>query len=148
MRLPDLDPRIGHNFIDGNVLDRTSGPEDAAVDRILQLHDDEAFTLLLPHSVKTEIAHPHTPAQVKNRAAHMIYSMPVELTASELATHDDIRAMIQGNAKPGRHDRDAFHLVESSKYGRIFITNDGRLLKKSAEIWQIVRRQLFLRPDD
>jgi hypothetical protein len=47
-----INPRIGNNFIDANVLDRTGGPEDAAVDEILRLHNDGAFTLLLPHSVK------------------------------------------------------------------------------------------------
>jgi hypothetical protein len=56
-----VDPRYGNNFIDANVLDRTGGPEDSAVDTILELHERPAFTLLLPHSVKAEIEHPNTP---------------------------------------------------------------------------------------
>ena len=52
--------------------------------------------------------------------------MPVELTQPELATHEKIRVLIQGNARAGQHARDAFHPVESAKYGRHFITNDGR----------------------
>lgn len=38
--------------------------------------------------------------------------MEVQLTEPELALHERVRAVIQGNAKPGRHHKDAFHLVE------------------------------------
>lgn len=146
MRIPDLDPRIGNNFIDANVLDRTGGPEDAAVSEILRVRWG-AFTLLLPYSVKAEIAHPNTPAEVKRRSMEFVYSMPVELTPEEESKHDRIRVLIQGNAKPGQHHRDAFHLVESAKYGRHFITNDGRLLKKAAEIWEMLQLRV-LKPSE
>ena len=139
MRVPDLDPRLDNNFIDANVLDRTGGPEDVAVDEILRLYEGNALTLLLPYSVKAEIEHPNTPPEVKRKAARLIFSMQVDLTGPELATHNKIRALIQGNAKPGQHDRDAFHLVESAKYGRHFITNDGRLLQKAKEIWGMLQ---------
>lgn len=142
-----LDPRHGNNFIDANVLDRTGGPEDAAVDEVLRLHGESAFTVLLPHSVKSEIEHLNTPADVKRRAKEFIYSLPVQLTAPELATHEKIRALIQGNAKPGQHARDAYHLVESAKYGRHFITNDARLLKKADEIWRVIQLRV-LRPSE
>lgn len=147
MRVPDLDPRFGNNFIDANVLDRTGGPEDAAVSEILRLHGGDTFTVLLPHSVMAEIAHSNTPAEVKQRAAEFIYSIPVQLTAPERTTHDKIRALIQGNARPGQHDRDAFHVVESAKYGRHFITNDGRLLKKAEEIWVMLHLKV-LKPSE
>ena len=143
-----LDPRYGNNFIDANVLDQTGGDEDIAVDEILRLLDDGSFTLLLPHSVKAEIEHPNTPAEVKRRAEKLIYSMPVQLTEQELQTHGEIRAMIQGNAKPGKHTNDAYHLVESAKYGgRHFITNDVRLLRKAPEIWDILQLKV-LRPTE
>jgi hypothetical protein len=32
--------------------------------QIQRLHEDGKFTLILPHSVKSEIGHPHTPASV------------------------------------------------------------------------------------
>ena len=146
MRIPDLNPRFGNNFIDANVLDRTGGSEDAAVDEILRIRWG-AFTLLLPHSVKAEIAHPNTPADVKKRSMEFVYSLPVELTPDEQANHDRIRVLIQGNAKPGQHDNDAIHLVESAKYGRHFITNDGRLLKKAGEIWEMLELKV-LRPSE
>ena len=76
----DLNPCVGNNFIDANVLDGTGGSEDAAVDRILQLHEEQAFTLLLPFSVKAEIEHPGTPTEIKRRAQRFIFSMPVQLS--------------------------------------------------------------------
>jgi predicted nucleic acid-binding protein len=101
------------------------------------------FTLLLPHSVKAELAHPNTPPDVKQRAAQLVYSMRVTLTPGERAKHDQIRALIRGNAKSGQHDTDAYHLVESAKYGRHFITNDKRLLKKAPEIWAILHLKVL-----
>jgi len=139
----DLDPRFGNNFIDANALDRTGGPEDAAVDAILRLYEESAFTLLLPYSVQAEIAHPHTPPEVKRKAGLLVFSMPVELTVPELTLHDKVRDLIRGNARPGQHDRDAFHLVESAKYGRHFITNDRRLLKKADEIWDMLQLKVL-----
>ena len=138
-----MNPLIGSNFIDANVLDRTGGPEDAAVDTILEMKWEGVFTLLLPYSVKAEIEHPNTPADVKQRAAGLIYSIPVQLTPAEVATHQRVRALIQGNAKPGQHANDAFHLVESAKYGRCFITNDGRLLKKAGEIFALLQLRVI-----
>ncbi|QFY41792.1 type II toxin-antitoxin system VapC family toxin [Candidatus Methylospira mobilis] len=130
-----MNPRFCNNFIDANVLDYTGGVEDKAVDIILHMAEENAFTLLLPYSVKAEIEHTNTPAEVRRKASQLIYSVPVPLTPTELATHQKIRALVQGNAKPGKHDNDAFHIVESAKNGGgYFITNDMRLLKKTAEI--------------
>jgi len=57
--------------------------------------------------------------------------------------------LIQGNAKLGQHAKDAFHLVESAKYGgRFFITNDERLLKKVDEIWKMLLPLRVLKPTD
>jgi hypothetical protein len=143
-----LDPRYGNNSRDCNALDRTDPVEDAAMDKILRLYEDpETFTLLLPYSVKAEIEHPSAPAEKGRMAGNFIFSMKVELTEPELANHEKVRALIQGNAKPGRHDKDAFHLVESAKYGRQFITKDGRLLKKAAEIWQLLQLRV-LKPSE
>ena|ERR1700680_1177234 len=147
--IPDLDPRVGNNFIDTNVLDHTNGPEAAAADEILELYrrENNDFLLLKTHSVDAEIRHPHTPAEVKRRWANMICTEQVEQTDDELATHEKMRVLIQGNAKPGRHELDALHLVESAKYGRHFITNDRRLLGKSDEIWKI-RQLKVLKPSE
>jgi hypothetical protein len=132
----NIHPRFGNNFLDANALDELGNQEDAAIAEILQRADDFEFTLLLPYSVRKEILDPRTPVAVKRRAQGLIFSMPVQLTAPELATHQRIRTLIQGNAQEGQHEKDAFHLVESAKNGgRHFITNDKRLLKKAPEIW-------------
>jgi predicted nucleic acid-binding protein len=147
MAIPDLDPRVGNNLIDANALDRHGGTEETAMDEILRLPDKRAFTLLLPYSVKAEIEHPNTPAEVKRKAAFMLFSMRVDLVGQELIRHDRVRNLIQGNAKEGQHDKDAFHLVESAKYGRHFVTNDRRLLKRAQEIWGMLHLKV-LKPSD
>jgi hypothetical protein len=136
-KLVEIDPRFCNNFIDANVLDRKGTPDDQAVDSILKLANDGEITLLLPYSVKDELEHANTPVDVKRRAAGLIYSMRVQLTPQEKATHRRIRELVQGNAQSDQHAADAFHIVESQKNGgRHFITNDRRLLKKAPEIWQ------------
>jgi predicted nucleic acid-binding protein len=148
MRVSNLDPRIGNNFIDTNALDSTGGPEAIAMDAIWRLYEETDLTLLLPYSVQAEMEHPHTPAEVKRRAEQLVFSTEVELTGPELALHDKVRDLIRGNARPGQHDKDAFHLVESAKYGgRHFITNDGRLLKKAPEIWGMLQIKV-LKPSE
>src|SRR5262249_40141756 len=120
-----IDPRYRNNFIDTNGLDQSDDPaENAARDTILGLAG-EAFQLLLPYSVQAELAHPNTPRDVQRRAAPLLYTRPMQLTEPEQLTHQRIRALIQGNAQAGKHHADAFHLVESAKYGSggYFITN-------------------------
>src|SRR5580700_8473646 len=117
MRVPDLDPRVGNNFIDANAFDLTGGLQDGAVREIQRLRDEGAFLLDVSHSVNSEIAHRNTPEGVKRQAAELVFTTPVELTDSEVARLEKVRSLIQGNAKPGQHDRDAFHLFESAKYG-------------------------------
>ena len=152
MGVPDLDPLFTNPFIDTNALDNTNGPETAAMDDILRLCEETAFeehplTLRLPYSVQEEMEHPHTPAEVKRKAENLVFSMKVELIGPELALHDKVRDLIRGNARPGQHDRDAFHLVESAKYGRHFITNEKRLLKKAGEIWALLQLSV-LKPSE
>ena len=95
----NIHPRFGNNFLDANALDSTGSPEDAAMEEILQRADAGEFTLLLPYSVQDEIAHPNTPTEVKRKAQFLLFSMPVQLTEPELATHQRIRSLIQGNAQ-------------------------------------------------
>lgn len=139
MRIPMnrriLDPRYGNNHIDAHFLDALEGDEAKAVESILALHAEQRFTLLIPYSVKAEIEHENTPAHVKKRAREFIYTVPVQLTRPELERVEQARALMRGNAKSGKHDADAFHIVEAEKHGgRYFITNDGRILRKKEDI--------------
>ncbi len=127
-----FDPCHGNNLIDANVLHRTGGPEGAAVDEILRLHDEGAFTILLPHSVKAALEHPNTPIEVRQKAEGFVHTEPVELTDIERTVHREIAALIPG--------KDALRLFEAAKYGRCFITLDEPLLKNADEISELLSR--------
>jgi predicted nucleic acid-binding protein len=117
---------------------QSEGAEQEAVERILALYRQRRFTLPLPYSVKAEIEHPNTPAHVKARARELIFTTPVELTPPELELVARSRDLMRGNAASGKHDADAFHVVEAAKYGgRHFITNDTRILSKKAQISEL-----------
>ena len=106
-----IDPRYFPSLIDANVLDRLGRSDDADVDKILALAEDQTIYLMLPHSVEAEIEHPNTPAGVKRRAQQLIFTEPVSLTHIEIERHQRVRDMVRGNALPGQHDRDAYHLA-------------------------------------
>ena len=133
-----IDPRCFNSLIDANALDQLDGPEDAVVDQILALAKDCKVSLILPHSVKAEIEHPNTPVDVKQRALPFIYTEPVSLTPEEGRRHQQVRDLVRGNATPGKHDRDAYHMVEAAKYGGYFITRDQRLIRKRSEIARVL----------
>ena len=138
-----IDPRYSHTFVDVPVLHRKGNVEDAVVDELLEIAFELRIMLHLTYSVKDEIAHPNTPADVKKRAQRLIYSVPVQLTQGEKELHQKVREIVQGNAKAGKHDADAFHLVESQKYGAgHFLTNDKRLLKKKAAIGNLLNMEI------
>lgn len=143
-----IDPRYGNNCLDAHVLDRMGSPEDTVVDEILRLAREGVFLLALPHSVKSEIEHPNTPSEVKRRAQRLLFTEPVELTPDEDTLHWKVRSLVQGNAKPGKHERDAYHLVESAKYGRYFITNDQRILKKGKELAELLPQLRIVTPTE
>ena len=137
------DPRIFNTFIDVPVLHRKGDPEDVVVAELLSTAHDRGVILHLAYSVKDEIAHAHTPADVKVRARDLIFSEQVQLTEGEKDLHRRVRELIRGNAKAGKHDADAFHLVESSKYGAgYFLTNDKRLLRKGGEIGDLLNMEI------
>ena len=144
-----IDPRYFNNFIDANVLNRLGDGHDDAVDEMLSLYERSEITLLLPHSVKAEIEHPRTPPEVKARAMGIIFTEPVTLTPNEVELHRRVRDLVRGNARPGRHDRDAYHVVEANKYGGgHFVTRDGRLLEKGPEISTLLGTIEVVSPTD
>ena len=133
------DPRYGNNHIDAHFLDTVQGEQAQAVERILGLHQEGKIALLIPYSVKAEIEHKNTPGHVKERARQFVYTEPVGLTQGEQKLHEQTRILIRGNAKPGKHDRDAFHIVEAAKHGgRYFITNDRAILSKKDDLSVLV----------
>lgn len=122
-----LDPRIVNVVFDANTFNRDGGPEDAAVDRLLELGRSRKITLIMPWSVRPEIEDPRTPAHVQKAALPQFFSYQVGQNTAEQALQRQVRAILQGNATPGRHDADAQHVVEAAKYGGYFITHDRRI---------------------
>jgi hypothetical protein len=137
-----LDPRIVNVCYDANAFDRTGGSDDAAVDRLLGLIEAQEFVLVTPRTVRAEIDHPNTPAAVKEAVLPHIFTISTGLTQGEMDIAGKIRTILQGNAKPGKHDADASHLAEAAKYGGYFITHDQRILSKLPELRQIIAPHL------
>lgn len=130
-----LDPRICNIHLDANAVDRDGGPRDGLVDRLLGLRQAGLINFVVPGSVRGEVQHPNTPHDVKRTVLPEIFSLPVGRTTGENDTLRKVRALLQGNATPGRHDADGLHLCEAAKYGGgYFITHDGRMLKKRDEL--------------
>lgn len=70
-------------------------------------------------------------------ARDLMYTDETELTPELLSRKYEIRILIQGNAKSGKHKGDADHLFELFKFGGgYFVTTDERLLSRSDELFQ------------
>jgi hypothetical protein len=66
----------------------------------------------------------------------LVYTIETELSPELISKRDEIRTLIQGNAKAGKHKGDADHLFELYKYGGgYFVTTDERLLSRSDELF-------------
>ncbi len=67
----------------------------------------------------------------------LVYTIETDLTPELLEKKKEIRTLIQGNAKPGKHQGDADHLFELYKHGGgYFVTTDDRLLSYSDELFR------------
>jgi len=120
-------PRYTHTFIDSCAFD-PGGIEESASRRLLEKWPN----VIVAHSVQKEIDHPNTPDDVKRMAKAFVYTIETELSPELLRKKDEIRTLIQGNAKPGKHKGDADHLFELYKHGGgYFVTTDTRLLSHS-----------------
>lgn len=125
-------PRYTHSFIDSCAFN-PSGPEESASRRVIAKWPN----IIVAHSVQKELEHPHTPGDVTQMSRAFIYTIETDLTPELLGKRDEIRALIQGNAKPGKHKGDADHLFELYKHGGgYFVTTDERLLGRSEELFK------------
>jgi predicted nucleic acid-binding protein len=133
-----LDPRRVNVTIDANALDKDGSARDAFVDRALQLRQAGKIRFVIPAGVRREIEHPNTPQKVKDAVLPEIFTMPVGLNEQEQEFRQRLTAALQGNALPGKHAADAYHLAEAAKYGGYFITHDERILKKSGDLQNLL----------
>ncbi len=131
-----LDPRICNITLDANAVDRDGGLHDGFVDRLLNLRQAGKINFVIPGSVRGEVQHPNTPTNIKSAVLPEIFSTGVSRTAGEHATLRQVRALLRGNAAPGKHDADAFHLCEAAQKcgGGYFITHDRRMLERREEL--------------
>ncbi|HEX4768708.1 MAG TPA: hypothetical protein VH414_20770 [Lichenihabitans sp.] len=121
--------------LDANALDRKTTARGKLVDRFEQLVASGAVEVYIGPGVQAEVAHPATPGTIL-RGLPRTEPRPFRpLAAAEHLARIRVRAMVQGNARPGKHARDASHLSEAAEAGcRYFITYDGRILGKRDDL--------------
>lgn len=130
-----LDPRICNIAIDANTID---GDGTGLVDRFLKLMSAGTINVVLPKGVRGEILNPRTPSEVQDAALPQIFTLPVGLNPAEAHQKQIIAVVLQGNAKQGKHAADADHLFEAAKYCGYFVTNDIRILNRSAGLSEVL----------
>lgn len=140
--VPDL--RFGQIVLDAMVLDVEDGPDGRALGKLLDLNEKGEVSILLPYSVKVELENEHTPQSVKGRSRDLIFTQIVNLTPNEIGMCDQIYSIVNGNARVGKHRSDSIHLFEALKYGRFFVTNDKRILRKRSELSSIMGGSLYI----
>jgi hypothetical protein len=134
-----LDPKISNIALDTNALDRDGTQRDKLVDRFRALADDGTLTVVLGGGVRTEAQHPRTPAQVKDALLPQIFNLRPGLISSQRADRARVLAILQGNARPGKHAADASHISEAAETGcGYFITHDKRILDKRGDLHAIL----------
>jgi hypothetical protein len=126
-----LNPRTCPVGIDTNALNRDGSKHDELVDRLLDLDRVGTINLIVPHGVRREVEDPRTPKHVSDAFLPKIFTIPKDLTAQERYVRKGIEAVLQGNARLGKHAADSQHLAEAAKYCGYFITHDERVLKRS-----------------
>lgn len=124
----------GMNFIDSCAFDPKYAPEEEASKKLFNLHEKGVLRLKIVHSTSKEIDHPNTPSWVKNQAASMIYTLPVNLISEERQRFREILKILTGNGKAKNFEMDAQHIFDCQRYHGNFITTDGRILQKRDDL--------------
>jgi len=139
-------PKYGNTVLDSCVLG-TPGAEHDAATKILELAGEGAVSVITTHGVIDEISHPSTPQHIKDIAASLIFTIPVGRNSEEQLKFQEIHAEMTGNGKPENYAADADHIFEAGKYGRCFVTNDERILKKRESL-TLLSGALIVRPSE
>lgn len=127
-----VDPLVHNTMLDANLLDEVVAKTSAAVNHIIELDDSGHIYIVLPYTVRDELNHPATPALVRAAANRFIYSVPVELTAPEIASLNRLISEARGNSQRKNVERDLHHIFETGKYGGgHFVTRDDWLLRNA-----------------
>ncbi len=131
-----LDPQICNIGHDANALDYGHSPRrDALVDRFRTLASVGTLTVVVAGGVRAEVQHPRTPSDVKNAVLPQKFNLRPGLNTPQRDSRRRVEAVLQGNARPGKHSADASHLSEADETGcAYFITHDGRILAKRDDL--------------
>jgi len=129
-----LDPRIVNIFLDSCAFDPKYTPENTAAQELLGRAKKGALLLQIAHSTQKEIAHPNTPAWVKQEASSFIHTIETSLSESEGKLRARILNILAGYGNPNNVTEDAHHVFEAAKYGSYFVTTDQRILQKRSEL--------------
>ena len=128
------DPRFGNIHLDANALEPPDPADMVLVSEFLKLKDDQVISVVNPHGVQLEVNDPRTPSRTRMNMEG-IYTIQTNRTPQEKDVLLRLRKLMRGDAAPGRHEADAGHIFEASKYGGIyFVTHDQRILRKSSDI--------------
>jgi hypothetical protein len=133
-----INPLFVNSSIDANIVDHVAAGTWEPIRRILELQRANKIQLIIPHSVRTELLRPTTPAGVRAAAQDLIFTIPVGLTVGERKERDRLLQLSRGNANLKNIAADLMHVAEAGKYGGYFITLDERLLKRSAVISDVI----------
>jgi hypothetical protein len=135
-----VDPLFHNTMLDTNLLDEIVSGTHPAVARMVGLNENEEIIIVLPYSVRAELNDPATPAPVRAAASNFIYSIRVQLTATEIARRDRLIKEAQGNSQRKNVDRDLHHIFETGRCGGgHFVTRDAWLLRNAERIWSLAQ---------
>jgi predicted nucleic acid-binding protein len=130
-----LNPRKCNIALDANALDLNGSHRDALVARFRKLMQDHELTIVIAGGVRGEVQHPNTPDHVQASILPRIFNLRAGLNELQMKERMKVAALLQGNAKPGRHKADASHLSEAAETGcGYFITHDQRILDKRPQL--------------
>lgn len=140
-----LDPRICNIGLDANALDRDGTARDCLVRRFCTLSAARKLTVVVAAGVRREVENPRTPSPVRDAVLPQIFNLRPGLNTSQLSDRRRVRAILEGNARPGKHAADASHLSEAAETGcGYFITQDQRILNKRRELARVLPPSLTI----
>jgi hypothetical protein len=134
-------------FLDSCAFDPKFEPETSAARDMLSLHEEQKIVLVITHSVESELEHPATPDHIKRLANDMNRTRLVELTDAEEAQLEEVKSILVGDARPGKHEADANHVFHAGKWRGYFVTTDERILNRRDALAR-ASRSTILRPSE